>query len=120
MTEYTKRVIVIVPKGQAIAANARAKQVDKVGGGFTWTSELSPTGNAPATHYWCNWQMKPSEFNDLYQKLDEAIPGRFQWFELDHWDPAISKPTNAAVLVMSNPPLKQIMRVPISPIEIAG
>ena len=108
MTKYTKRVIVIITKGQAIAANAKSKEVDTIGGEFTWTVGLSPNGKGNPTHYWCNWQMLPSEFDELHQELDDAIPGKFQWFELSHWDPAIAKPTLLEVLAASNPPLKTL------------
>ena len=108
MTEYTKRTIIVVTAGQTSAANQKAKQVDTIGGEFTWTVRLSPDGLEPASHLWCNWQMKPDEFDALKALLDE-IPGHNeQIFDLDHWDPVISRPTPDEVLNMTTPKLKRI------------
>ncbi len=111
MTEYTKRVIIIVTAGQANAANAQAKLVDTGGGEFAWTARLSPDGLEPASHLWCNWQMKPSDFDSLIALLAE-IPGHNeQVFELDSPDPAIARPTPDEILDMTTPKLKVVSSV---------
>ncbi len=108
MTDYTKRVVIVVTGGQLVAANAQAKLVDVLAGEFTWTVGLSPSGDLPATHFWCNWQMMPDQFVTL-ESLLALIPGHNeQIFELDSFDPAIAKPTIDEILAMTNPPLKVI------------
>ncbi len=110
ITEYTKRFVIVVTKGQQIAANAKAKLVD-TGQGIddaTWTVGLSPSGNPPATHLWCNWQMKPDEGDELQILLAE-IPGHNeQVFELDYWDPSEARPTPDEILNTTTPKLKRI------------
>lgn len=108
ITEYSERAIIIITVGQLIAANVQAKLVDTVRGEFTWTVELSPSGNPPATHYWCNWQMKPGELIQLKHLL-ESIPGHNeQVFELSDSDPKIARPTPDEILQMTTPKLKVV------------
>ena len=108
MTEFIRRAIIVVNKGNRVAANAASKQVDTVGGEFTFTVELSPSGNLPATHFWANWQMLESERAELRSLLD-AIPGQSeQVFDLSSFDPAEALPTPAEVLRSMVPPLKRI------------
>lgn len=107
MTEFTKRLIIVVTLGQQIAANAKAKEVDLEGGERTFTAGLSPTGALPVTHLWCNWQMKPAERDGIKQRL-EGIPGIVQLFELSSFDPLTAKPTAAEILRITVPPLKTL------------
>ena len=69
-TLCTQRAIIVVIAAAQSAANARAKQVDAVGGERTFVNGLSPTGTAPATHYWCGWWMQPAEYASLSAKLN--------------------------------------------------
>ena len=69
-TLYTQRAIIVVVAAAQSAANARAKLVDTVGGEHTFENGLSPTGAAPATHYWCGWWMTPAEYADLSARLN--------------------------------------------------
>lgn len=69
-TQYTQRAIIVVTAQVQNAANARAKEVDTVGGERTFTMGLSATGTAPATHYWCGWWMQPAEYAGLSAKLN--------------------------------------------------
>lgn len=51
----TKRQIIIVTRGEQGRSNNWIKaNVDVRGGDFTFNVPLSPTGNLPVTHYWCN------------------------------------------------------------------
>ena len=52
-------------KAGRAAANTQALSVDTVGGAQTFRVPLSPTGLAPATHYWCDWALQPSEHTAL-------------------------------------------------------
>lgn len=109
MTKYTKRVITIIKIHAKTVANIEAKKTDTKGGELAWSVGLSQDGKEPATHYWNNWQMTPDEMAKLKKDLDDNIASEnIQWFELDHWDPAIVKPTPDEVLNLSHPPLKQI------------
>ena len=108
MTLFIRRAIIIVNQGNRVAANSSAKQVDRVGGEFTFTVGLSPSGNLPATHFWANWQMLESERLTLGDLLD-VIPGQaVQVFDLSSHDPKAAKPTPGEVLAASTPPLKVI------------
>lgn len=68
-TAYTNRLIVVIAADAQAGANAFAKQIDVAGGERTFTSELSPTGRSPATHYWCSWAMKKGEHDGLRTRL---------------------------------------------------
>lgn len=58
-----RRAIIIVKSARRKAANAIAKQIDVIGGGQTFSGlGLSPSGEKPATHYWCNWNCSASEY----------------------------------------------------------
>lgn len=48
MTDWTHRSIVV---SAAIASNARSLAAQVPGGAGMWITPLSPTGQAPATHY---------------------------------------------------------------------
>lgn len=67
-TLYTERLIIVVKAAQQTPANAIARQVS-VDGANTFTVGLSPTGNQPATHYWCNWAMTPGERADMEGRM---------------------------------------------------
>ena len=73
MTAYTRRLIIVVTASAAGAANARAKEVDPEGGERAFTAGLSPTGEEPATHYWCSWAVREDEDSSLYAKLAAAV-----------------------------------------------
>lgn len=73
-TAYTRRFIFVVSAAVAAAANrAAARQdTDEQGGGDkTFTAGLSVSGNAPATHYICNWAMRPAVAVAIRQRLRE-------------------------------------------------
>lgn len=53
----SKRLTIIVSAAVAQQANIEAKRIDTDGGERTFTVQLSASGNLPATHYWCGWQM---------------------------------------------------------------
>lgn len=73
MTAYTKRLLIVVTADVAAQANTHAKGVDAAGGERTFTAGLSPTGQAPATHYWCSWAMRPAEDTDLRSRLAALV-----------------------------------------------
>lgn len=59
MGEFVSRLLLIVPAADQARANAAALQFDPVGGAETFRCGLSPTGSAPATHYWASGVMRP-------------------------------------------------------------
>lgn len=69
MTAFTRRAIVVVTADVAASANAEAKKIDTIGGERTFTVGLSATGAAPATHYWCSWQLTPEQYDQLTSLL---------------------------------------------------
>ncbi len=65
MTQYTRRAIVVVTADVATIANTQTKKLDTLGGERTFTVGLSASGVAPATHYWCSWQLTPAQYTQL-------------------------------------------------------
>lgn len=62
-TAYTRRLIIVCNAAVAAAANVAANQADTADGGdgsATFRVGLLASGNAPATHYWCGWTMRPA------------------------------------------------------------
>lgn len=68
-TQYVHRSIIVIDTVHRDQANARAKETDTAGGQSTFTEGLSATGSAPATHYWCNWQMLTSERGQVHARV---------------------------------------------------
>ena len=71
-TQYTRRLIIVCNAAVAAAANAAANQGDTADGGDgskTFRVGLSATGNAPATHYWAGWTMRPAMATAIATRL---------------------------------------------------
>lgn len=103
MTAYRSRAIIVVAASVAVAANNAAKRAHLEGrADLTWGGAgLSPTGQPPATHYWCNWQFRPEVLQALKMliiALPPSVRNAIQIFELNSWDPEIAKPTPDEVL----------------------
>jgi len=64
-----RHLIIVVPVGLAIQANQRCKEIDPVGGERTFTVGLSLTGQAPATHHWCGWNLSDDEETAVRTKM---------------------------------------------------
>lgn len=74
-TQYTRHILLIARADIAALANDAANQSDTNDGGrgdLTFTNGLSPSGNAPATHYWCSWAMRPAMLSALVTRLRAA------------------------------------------------
>jgi len=78
-TQYTKVSIIVVEAGVRVDSNAKAKEVDAPGGEFTFTTPLSASGSAPATHYWCRWVQTPGEDSSLRGKLAVHVAQGRAW-----------------------------------------
>jgi len=74
-TLYTNCLIVVIQAQLQAAANAKALELDTLGGDRTFTQGLSPSGALPATHYWCDWTMLPGEEVPLRGKLANVGSG---------------------------------------------
>lgn len=59
-SEFSKRVVIVVPLLKKTQGEALARSMDKNTKGNTFTVELSPTGTLPVTHYWCSWAVTPA------------------------------------------------------------
>jgi hypothetical protein len=70
---FPRRWILVVPEAVAAAANNHAAQVDRRGGGQTFTVGLSASGAAPATHYWCGWQLTDDADSRIRARLQTLI-----------------------------------------------
>jgi hypothetical protein len=73
-TQYTRRLIIVCNAAVAALANNAANQADTADGGEgsrTFRVGLSATGDAPATHYWCSWSMRPSMATAIRSRLRE-------------------------------------------------
>ena len=64
-----KRIVIVIPASQQAAANRAAAIIDPVGGGRTFTSGLSLTGELPITHYVCNWAIEDDKLTELLVSL---------------------------------------------------
>jgi hypothetical protein len=74
-TLYTDRLIIVVVASLQAQANSRAVEIDATGGLQTFTAGLSASGAAPATHYWCSWQLLPDERARLSQRMQSLGSG---------------------------------------------
>jgi len=69
-----RRLTIVVKAAVVGSANTWAAQVDTGGqGDRTFTVALSPTGLPPATHYWCGWQMDPTDDSGMRTRLAAAV-----------------------------------------------
>lgn len=64
-----RRAIIVVPAAELANANAKAAEVDTVGGSRAFTIGLSATGAAPATHYWCSWACTDAVYTALSSRF---------------------------------------------------
>lgn len=85
MTEYTHRVLIIIPAASRDAANAAAVQLTaNTADAFTFTVGLSPNGVEPITHYWCSVALREADYQAV-QQMKAAFTGSevIDW-NMDH------------------------------------
>lgn len=81
-TLYTKTLIIVVQASIVDQARAYAAQVDPNGATNTFGPELSPTGHAPATHYWVHWPLLVEQEVAIRGKLNQLTKsGKVQIFD---------------------------------------
>lgn len=73
-------VVIICPGARQGAAQSKASQV--LGGVGMFTTGVSPTGNAPATH-WVSAGTCSAEIPDI---LQDELPQTRIYFDRDPWD----------------------------------
>lgn len=78
--QYPRRVIFVVPANDQESANADAAGLG--GDARTFFAALSPTGQAPATHYWASGQLPER----AYQAARQLWLTRYQTGHLEEWD----------------------------------
>lgn len=63
----TARRLIICPVAVVTATNAICKQIDTIGGQFTFTTPLRAAGDATNTTvaYWCSWLFDPNILANL-------------------------------------------------------
>jgi hypothetical protein len=83
-TAFTRRAIIVIPAARLGQANNLAAQVDTGGhGDKTFRGlGLSATGVAPATHYWCSWQLTQADWTSLSAKFPDGSLG-IRYFDAD-------------------------------------
>ncbi len=74
MSEWNRRVIIVVPAADRDRANGVAQTMQPVGGERTFTVGLSATGLEPWTHYWCSVALREAEWQAAQAQL-AAFPG---------------------------------------------
>jgi len=75
MTEFTRRVILIVSAEDQDAANILGESFDPdIGGSETFLSPLSATGEPPATHFACGTSMTPATLAQVEATKAESFP----------------------------------------------
>ncbi|RJQ43370.1 MAG: hypothetical protein C4534_08210 [Gaiellales bacterium] len=87
---YSKELTIVIPATKRGEAHAVTKLVDEAGGENTFDNGLSPTGELPVTHYWCNWRMLPEEAQDIQARLGvlSRVPvGAVRIFDATKRDP---------------------------------
>lgn len=78
-TVYTEAMLVLIVASVQGVANQQAARVDPTSQGDTFTVGLSPTGQAPATHYWCNWWMTEGQRASFVNYLDALVQSDRAW-----------------------------------------
>lgn len=74
-TEYTRRVLIVVPAPDRERAHEEALALDRHGGGRTFELALSATGELPATHYACCAALREATFATVQALVSAAFPG---------------------------------------------
>jgi hypothetical protein len=77
MPGYTARLIIVVRANVAAAANTHGRAEDEADGGAgdPFRVGLSATGQAPATHYWCSWALRPAQVTNLNARFGALVDG---------------------------------------------
>lgn len=79
-----KRILVITPVLSQARANQDASAYDQGGShARTFTVGLSPTGLAPATHYWASMSLSDADFETLKAKIDGYVGAELNEYNLD-------------------------------------
>lgn len=81
---YTKRLLMIVPVTDLARARQAAATYDRGRADRTFSRPLSPTGQAPATHYAASTQMRPATARAVADLVARDFPlGVILEYDLD-------------------------------------
>ncbi len=83
MKAFPFRAVVIIPAQYQAAANEWVRgQLGETGP--TFVAGLSPTGEAPATHYWCSAALSPVAYETISSAMLAAFPSaHMEVYDLD-------------------------------------
>jgi hypothetical protein len=81
-TVHLNRALVVIEAKDRDAANHAALQLDPLGGAGTFTAGLSPTGDEPATHYWCSVVVTNEQWRMLLGMREQYFPSAeiVEWY----------------------------------------
>lgn len=87
-------IFILIPEKKMNASNLDADKVNekkskKTGNEKTFSVGLSPTGNLPATHYWCCWWMSDEEQAEARKHFKPSESGNkneSKYYECPPWD----------------------------------
>lgn len=79
MEPHDQQTLVLIVESAQDVANLQAKRIDTLGGENTFSAGLSPDGNLPITHYWCNWFMTAEEKGSFVNFLNALVLSERAW-----------------------------------------
>lgn len=101
---FTRRILLVVAAADRDRANQTALQFDPEGGDNTFSEGLSPTGQEPATHYWCSTSMT----EETYQAVRYQVLPQFEGARLRSWN--LDTERSAPRLLLQEMGLKRVAR----------
>jgi hypothetical protein len=109
MPLYTRRLHIVVTAAERAAANQAAQGLSgNPADGGTFNLPLSPTGQAPATHYRCCVALTEAAYQQVLTQLLPAFPGA----RVDEMDVALATGRDV--------PGRALAALGVKPIEPAG
>lgn len=74
VSNFTKRVLIVIPVNYLIVANIIGKQLDYPDAGDMFTIGLSAGGSEPITHYWASTRLTEEQFELINQIKETQMP----------------------------------------------
>jgi hypothetical protein len=85
------RATIIIPADRQSQANTIFSALfDPAGGDRTFTTGLSATGNAPATHYWASMAIRPAGLAGI-RRFARAISNAHIWITVDRQGASVQR-----------------------------
>ena len=84
MSDYNKRLLILIRAEDQAIGNQAASQFEPFPGfGPTFTVGLSPTGSAPATHYWTSVQVTDATATAIVASQGAFVGSTISEYDLD-------------------------------------